>query len=242
MSSPPRLAIKIYLAILAAWLAFAFFVGPILVRQAYEGRSFSFVNKVISGRDVHPVEKYLRDWRKLALLGTGAIAVGLPGLYVAGNRVADYCQRPERHGMSRNGIYAALVVIGVYLGLSLVPIWKQRDAFPFCYYSMYSGVNREMRLEALQYYLVRADGTEELDWLAFPPFAAARLGPALQTQRNRGTLEEATRALVELRAQSDDQFRGLRVYQCVWELDDWATNVADPSRTLLCEVMRNDIR
>ncbi|MFM7843128.1 MAG: hypothetical protein ACKPEY_02700, partial [Planctomycetota bacterium] len=93
----------------------------------------------------------------------------------------------------------------------------------------------------LQCYVLREDGTEELDWHAFPPFSPARIGPTLKAHYKQGTLAAATQALVQVRRSRDDQFRGLRVYLCAWELNDWATNVSDPSRTLLCEVMRDDI-
>jgi hypothetical protein len=240
MTRLSRPAVVAYLITLALALVVALFVGPALVRSMYEERSLSFLNALISGRDVHPVEKYLRDWQKLAFIATTAVALGLPALYWSGLRIVAFSKCFPGHGRSPRRLYAALFFICLYLGLSLWPLHIQQDLFPFCYYSMYSGVTREPKLDALQCYVVREDGTEELDWNAFPPFSAARLGPALKVHYKQGTLATATQALVQVRQSRDDRFRGLRVYLCAWELDDWATNVSDPSRTLLCEVMRDD--
>lgn len=67
-----------FASVFVVWLALAWLAGPWLVRRAYEERSFGFVNRVISGRDVHPVEFYLADLARLAWLGTGLlVAVGV---------------------------------------------------------------------------------------------------------------------------------------------------------------------
>jgi hypothetical protein len=48
-----------FAVLFGAWLVAAWGVGPWLVRRAYKEESFEFLNRVISGRDVHPVEFYL---------------------------------------------------------------------------------------------------------------------------------------------------------------------------------------
>jgi arylsulfatase A-like enzyme len=52
-----------------------FWVVPALIRQAYLEQSFGFLNRIISGRAVHPVEYYLAAWRRLFLYGLGVAAV-----------------------------------------------------------------------------------------------------------------------------------------------------------------------
>lgn len=67
------------LAILGLWGLFAFVALPQLTRSAYEGTSIEALNRVISGRDVHPVEYYMSQARRLGLLGLLGLLLAVVG-------------------------------------------------------------------------------------------------------------------------------------------------------------------
>ena len=77
-----RKAVLIFVAIaLAAWAAVALWVVPMLIRSAYAGESFEFLNRRITGQAQTPVEGYLAIWRRAALLITaGLVVAGAAGL------------------------------------------------------------------------------------------------------------------------------------------------------------------
>ncbi len=61
--------------IAVAWGAFAWFIGPVVIRSAYSDGMFGFLGRFMSGRGQHPVDRYLGLWSDLAL--RGLIAVGV---------------------------------------------------------------------------------------------------------------------------------------------------------------------
>jgi len=71
----------IFVAIgLAAWAVVALWVAPMLIRSAYAGESFEFLNRRITGQAQTPVDGYLATWRRAALLITaGLVAAGGAG-------------------------------------------------------------------------------------------------------------------------------------------------------------------
>lgn len=72
-SRSPRLLAWAVLTGAVVWAAVALFVAPSLIRRAYEGRSLPFLDALIEGRGVHPVEHYLAVWRGLAVAISGAL-------------------------------------------------------------------------------------------------------------------------------------------------------------------------
>jgi hypothetical protein len=78
-----RLRIRLLVAsaaIAGAWLLVGWWIGPSVIRAAYEQRSIAFLNGLFEGRDVHPVDRYLGVWNRAALalliaLVAAAIAV-----------------------------------------------------------------------------------------------------------------------------------------------------------------------
>lgn len=59
------------------WLPVAIWIVPAIIRGAYSGESFSFLSSLLSGRDIHPVERYLDAWRSLAIRLTVLLGVVL---------------------------------------------------------------------------------------------------------------------------------------------------------------------
>lgn len=51
--------------LVAAWLAMGMIVAPKIIREAYHGQSYDFLNNVIVGQDRFPVEFYLDKWNRL---------------------------------------------------------------------------------------------------------------------------------------------------------------------------------
>jgi hypothetical protein len=68
--------------VLGAWLAAAWGVGPWLVRRAYEEESFEFLNRMISGRNVHPVGFYLDALAAVAWQMTAVVTLTGAAIYV----------------------------------------------------------------------------------------------------------------------------------------------------------------
>ena len=65
------------------WCVLGWLVVPGVIHSAYNQESYPLLNRAISGRDVHPVEKYLTDWKRVFLAGSlvlAACAVGTIGL------------------------------------------------------------------------------------------------------------------------------------------------------------------
>ncbi|MEZ4416699.1 MAG: sulfatase [Gemmatimonadota bacterium] len=65
--------------LLLAWVAVAWVLAPRLIRSAYAGESFGFVNDLLQGRAVVPLDRYLGTWAALALRGTLWLLVALLG-------------------------------------------------------------------------------------------------------------------------------------------------------------------
>jgi len=57
------------------WAVFAWFLVPHVIESAYLGKSFSFLNDIISGRDVHPIEYYLASWESFSWRASGLLLV-----------------------------------------------------------------------------------------------------------------------------------------------------------------------
>ncbi len=63
---------------IVAWFAGVLWAVPLVIRLAYQERAFSFLNALIGGRDVHPVEYYLDLWGGAALRLTALlVALGI---------------------------------------------------------------------------------------------------------------------------------------------------------------------
>lgn len=111
---------------LAIWLVFARAFVPWLIEEAYHGRSIGFLNRVISGSSVHPLEQYLRQWLELAqsltfVFATIAIMVGALVSFrsLLGTR-EDAPPTPEKdlRGWSRLGARLGdLMPVAVWFGL-----------------------------------------------------------------------------------------------------------------------------
>jgi arylsulfatase A-like enzyme len=104
--------------VLVAWLLFAFVVFPILLRRAYADPSFPILGAALSGRALHPVERYLARWRELALLLTLALAaIGCAGVVLIGPRGRAWLRGvmerwPELRvaGVARLGLLGGLLI------------------------------------------------------------------------------------------------------------------------------------
>lgn len=54
------------IAIASVWIIFSRFVIPALIGSAYRGESLPFLNSIISGQAMHPVENYLASWENVS--------------------------------------------------------------------------------------------------------------------------------------------------------------------------------
>ena len=79
----------IVIALELAWIGFARIAAPAVIESAYRRESFALLNDVISGRDTHPVQKYLTDWQVIAwevatwwlVIGLGLIIMTRPEVF-----------------------------------------------------------------------------------------------------------------------------------------------------------------
>jgi hypothetical protein len=64
----PRFRVSTTILVLSAllWIVLAKLVVPPLIERAYRGESLTIFNNMISGQAVHPVEVYLREWKRIA--------------------------------------------------------------------------------------------------------------------------------------------------------------------------------
>ncbi|MGH7410860.1 MAG: hypothetical protein ACREJ6_07370 [Candidatus Methylomirabilis sp.] len=78
------------------WIIFSRFMVPAVIESAYRGESFSFLNSIISGQAIHPVEHYLAAWEEISWRIFGVIVVvgllPLP-LVATGPEVQSYLER-----------------------------------------------------------------------------------------------------------------------------------------------------
>jgi hypothetical protein len=70
-----RSFVILLVCLLAAWVVFAEFAVPPLIRSAYRRESISFVNSFINAQDLVPVEYYLEKWKGIAEQLLGGILV-----------------------------------------------------------------------------------------------------------------------------------------------------------------------
>lgn len=67
--------------LLGLWIAFATLVVPPVIESAYRGESLAFLNKIIEGQRLHPVDYYLRAWPTVAWqITVPFVGFGLLGL------------------------------------------------------------------------------------------------------------------------------------------------------------------
>ncbi len=48
------------------WIVFSFLVVPAVIESVYRGESLAFLNSIVSGQAVHPVEVYLDSWEVIS--------------------------------------------------------------------------------------------------------------------------------------------------------------------------------
>jgi len=63
------------------WIVFSWLVVPAVIESAYRGGSLPFLNDIISGQAIHPVEHYLASWETISwrLLGVLSL-IGITAL------------------------------------------------------------------------------------------------------------------------------------------------------------------
>jgi arylsulfatase A-like enzyme len=110
------------IGVAAVWLVVTYWIGPAMIRAAYEGRSFDFLNRIIQGQADHPVEEYLNAFRSLANKAMGRLLVAGAVLLVGYlaraplNRMFRRINRSTPQLAPRHALLVSLW-IGIVLGL-----------------------------------------------------------------------------------------------------------------------------
>src|SRR6266508_3306102 len=84
-----RLLLLLMCVSVGLWIVFAKLVVPPIIRTAYYGESLSFLNSMIQGQHINPVDYYRQKWDGIAattllsLLGFWLLALitGSPGVF-----------------------------------------------------------------------------------------------------------------------------------------------------------------
>ena len=83
------------------WIVFFKWVVPPIIESAYRGESLSFLNNIIRGQTVNPVDAYLRYWDRNATV----VLVSGVGFWAARNRdeqfgfLSEVCRGKRRPGL-----------------------------------------------------------------------------------------------------------------------------------------------
>src|SRR5215510_2450567 len=66
MTSRIRVLLFLMFVSTGMWVAFAMLTMPPIIRSAYQGESLSFLNSMIQGQHINPVDYYLQKWDGIA--------------------------------------------------------------------------------------------------------------------------------------------------------------------------------
>lgn len=145
-----RLVLAASLAALVLVAAAAELVAPRVIRDAHRGASLTALNRILEGRDVHPVEHYLATWRARSRRALALLA-GIWALFAVASlpRVAGAIGRrlgpapedppglPLRGRRVLVGSIAAVITVGSAAEIAIDPPYA-REHWPFSQYQMYS--------------------------------------------------------------------------------------------------------
>jgi arylsulfatase A-like enzyme len=116
-----RRPIAVVGVLLLLYAIFAVWVVPALIRSAYAGESFAFLNRIIRGQASHPVDFYLDQWRSRA--GYLAVLPLLLGIAILGWRSAAGATRRwagSRPALRDGDTLFAVALLGVLSSLAEV--------------------------------------------------------------------------------------------------------------------------
>ena len=67
--------LSVLISLALAWIVFSWLVVPAVIESAYRGESLPFLNSIISGQGIHPVEHYLASWEEISWRVPGMLLV-----------------------------------------------------------------------------------------------------------------------------------------------------------------------
>lgn len=235
-------------AVLALSAAVAYAVIPIVIRVVYAAEGTPVLGRLLSGRDVHPVEHYLAAWREMAVVPLGIAAVmAVAAVILALPAVDSFLARafgspdPVRPRKHMSGVRLALIhgVILLLAGGSALHIVTDSESWPFSNYPMYADLARP-EIVSVQLFGVGHAEEVPLDRTVYVrPFDHVRLRDALrQIVRDAEREEDAEDALGyaleryhamrDRGAHDGPPLCGLRLYELRWEVRPGAPNRDDP--------------
>jgi len=104
-----------------AWIIFSRFVIPPIIESAYRGEGLPFLNSIISGRAIHPLEHYLAAWQEMSWRVLGMmLVVGLIPLPLVATRPAVQSYFEARYGTTLAMKPEVMNTILAIFGLALV--------------------------------------------------------------------------------------------------------------------------
>jgi hypothetical protein len=175
------------LALTALWALFGLVVIPGVIVSAYHERSLSFLNAMLAGRGVHPVEHYLNFWRPIALdllcLCAALAAVGVAAEIFQGRAnsrpagPAATAPMPIHRFVLAN--IAIVALLASFLLVNLAVRWGvgNHEPWPFSTFSMYTHTFRDPFPYFRVYLTTPGPGSERafLEAAALFPFDTPRI-------------------------------------------------------------------
>lgn len=118
--------IPLLLILLAGWLVAAVWLVPWLIRDAYSQESIGPLNRILAGRDVHPVEFYLHTWTRLAWRLTLAMILAAGSTWLAVRWLPQLLRLPPARLASRTIRGSLVALLAVSVLWAVASVW-----FPF---------------------------------------------------------------------------------------------------------------
>ena len=239
-----------------AWILCSRLVVPSLVKDAYHGRSFEFLNRLIEGQDETGVGRYVERWHEVSHRNLG-IYLSIGAFLIVVTMTPAYRRLQETRAEDDSGTAAVSgfrrALVGTFLAVILLghlaSLVLRDEYWPFSRYPMYAGTMGETYTWR-RLYGVTDDGEIRLRVSRyFAPFDEPRLSKAIlllqkedvETSDFRAGVRACLRRYETLRERGrhdGPRLRGLRLYELEWTLDPWAENADDPDRrNLICEVI-----
>jgi hypothetical protein len=234
-ASHARRSVAAILGVGLLWIALDFGIARPLLKAAYDGTSWEFLNRQISGRHDHSYEHYESVWQAMSVsIGLCLVILVPVAVNIARGLFAAW-RAPDSVMMSRRAIAVATCTMAVIFAVSTFDIVTAQEHWPFSNYPMYSRSGSESTYSTFVVVGVTEDGTEA-KWTT-SPLHRAHLAKAFRSKR-RDDVAECLIALAQQRGQAAiADCVGIRVYRVQYSEDVAAGRAVEIEREVVGEAL-----